>query len=45
MHAAGRLFLSRTRPIAKPAADGTFAWRPVAPGQPLPLSPIPVLIK
>ena len=28
-----------------PAADGTFAWRPVAPGQPLPLSPIPVLIK
>lgn len=24
MHAAGRLFLSRTRPIAKPAADGTF---------------------
>ena len=24
MQAAGRLFLSRTRPIAQPAADGTF---------------------
>lgn len=24
MHATGRLFLNRTRPIAKPAADGSF---------------------
>jgi hypothetical protein len=30
---------------AVPAADGTFAWRPLAPGQPLTLSPVPVLIK
>lgn len=28
-----------------PAADGTFAWRAVAPGAALPLSPVPILVK